>query len=67
MLVLSRAVGETIAIGDDIVLHILELNGHHVKFGIEAPVGVSVHRAEVYRKILERKASATYPVPVPNP
>ncbi|AZF11787.1 Carbon storage regulator [Pseudomonas sp. R2-37-08W] len=67
MLVLSRVVGETIAIGDDIVLHILEINGRQVKFGIEAPVGISVHRAEVYRKILERQASATHPVPVPIP
>jgi carbon storage regulator len=65
MLVLSRVVGATIAIGDDIVLHILEINGQHVKFGIQAPLGISVHRAEVYRKILERKASATQPVPSP--
>jgi len=67
MLVLSRAVGESISIGDDIAVHILEVSAHHVKFGIEAPAGVSVHRAEVYRKIREREASAAYPVPVPNP
>ena len=65
MLVLSRAVGEAIAIGDDITVHILEVNGTHVKFGIEAPVGVNVHRAEVYRKILNRQGPA--PVPAPNP
>lgn len=57
MLVLSRAVGETISIGDDIALHIIELNGSQVKFGVEAPVGVNVHRAEVYQKILERQAA----------
>ncbi|WP_448650283.1 carbon storage regulator CsrA [Pseudomonas fluorescens] len=57
MLVLSRAVGEIISIGDDIALHILELNGSQVKFGIQAPAGVNVHRAEVYQKILERQAS----------
>ncbi|NCE90563.1 carbon storage regulator CsrA [Pseudomonas sp. L13] len=67
MLVLSRAIGEAIAIGDDITVHILEVNGTHVKFGIEAPVGVNVHRAEVYRKILRREGPATHPVPVPNP
>ncbi|CAN2968334.1 MULTISPECIES: carbon storage regulator CsrA [Pseudomonas] len=65
MLVLSRATGEAIAIGDDITVHILEVNGTHVKFGIEAPVGVNVHRAEVYRKILKRQGST--PVPAPNP
>ena len=57
MLVLSRAVGQIISIGDDIALHILELNGGQVKFGIQAPVGVSIHRAEVYQKILERQTS----------
>ncbi|WP_395606385.1 carbon storage regulator CsrA [Pseudomonas sp. B22129] len=57
MLVLSRAVGEIISIGDDIALHILELNGTQIKFGIQAPAGVNVHRAEVYQKILERQAT----------
>ncbi|KAF2410870.1 carbon storage regulator CsrA [Pseudomonas antarctica] len=57
MLVLSRAVGEIISIGDDITLHILELNGGQVKFGIQAPAGVNVNRAEVYQKILERQAT----------
>lgn len=60
MLVLSRAVGEIISIGDDIALHILELNGNQVKFGIEAPVGVNVHRAEVYQKILDRQAASPH-------
>ncbi|MBI6551284.1 carbon storage regulator CsrA [Pseudomonas sp. LY-1] len=67
MLVLSRAVGEIISIGDDIALHILELNGSQVKFGVEAPAGVQVHRAEVYQKIVERQGAATHPVLVPNP
>ena len=48
-------------------MHILEVNGTHVKFGIEAPVGVNVYRAEVYRKILKGEGQATHPVPVPNP
>ena len=55
MLVLSRAAGEIIAIGDDITVHVLELNGNQVKFGVVAPVGVRVHRAEVYQKILKRQ------------
>ncbi|RDS90895.1 carbon storage regulator CsrA [Pseudomonas fluorescens] len=55
MLVLSRAVGEIIAIGDDITVRILELNGNQVKFGVVAPVGVHVHRAEVHQKILKRQ------------
>ena len=39
MLVLSRAVGEIISIGDDIAVHILEVNGNQVKFGVQAPPG----------------------------
>ena len=65
MLVLSRAVGEIISIGDDIALHILELNGSQVKFGVEAPAGVQVHRAEVYQKIVERQDTASHPLPNP--
>ncbi len=67
MLVLSRAVGEIIAIGDDIAVHILELNGSQVKFGVEAPAGVQIHRAEVYQKIVERLGTAPHPTPVSNP
>ncbi|WP_330565307.1 carbon storage regulator CsrA [Pseudomonas yamanorum] len=69
MLVLSRAVGEIISVGDQITLRILEVNGTQVKLGVEAPVGVNVHRAEVYQKILSRQGqqTSTHPVPVPNP
>ena len=66
MLVLSRAVGEVISIGDDIAVHILELNGTQVKFGVEAPAGVHVHRAEVYQKMLERQGTVTHPVQGPS-
>jgi carbon storage regulator len=65
MLVLSRAVGEIIAIGDDITVRILELNGNQVKFGVVAPVGVHVHRAEVYQKILKRQISQSQPTTHP--
>lgn len=51
MLVLSRAVGEIISIGDHITLRILEVNSLQVKLGVQAPAGVNVHRAEVYEKI----------------
>lgn len=69
MLVLSRTVGEIISVGDQITLRILEVNGTQVKLGVEAPMGVNVHRAEVYQRILNRQAqdAATHPVAVPNP
>ncbi|PKH21954.1 carbon storage regulator [Pseudomonas prosekii] len=56
MLVLSRVVGELISIGDDISVRILAVNGGHVRFGIEAPQNVNVHRAEVYERIQAKAA-----------
>ena len=51
MLVLSRVVGEMISIGDDISVRIVAVNGNTVRFGVEAPRSVNVHRAEVYERI----------------
>ncbi len=72
MLVLSRAIGEVISIGDDIAVHVLSIHGTQVKLGIDAPAGAQVHRAEVnraklQRTLLERQNAATHPVVVPNP
>ncbi|NWC95182.1 MULTISPECIES: carbon storage regulator CsrA [unclassified Pseudomonas] len=68
MLVLSRAVGEIISVGDQITLRILEVSGTQVKLGVEAPVGVNVHRAEVYQKILSRQGlQGRQAEPMPNP
>jgi carbon storage regulator len=52
MLVLTRRIGESILIGDDIVVTVLELNRDQVRIGIRAPRSVSVHREEVYQEIL---------------
>lgn len=54
MLVLSRVVGELISIGDTISVRILSVNGNSVRFGVEAPKEVKVHRAEVYERIQTR-------------
>ncbi|MGL6242497.1 carbon storage regulator CsrA [Pseudomonas sp.] len=51
MLVLSRVVGEMISIGDNISVRIIAVNGGSVRFGVEAPQNVNVHRAEVYDRI----------------
>ena len=50
MLVLTRRLGESIVIGDDIIIRILDIDGQ-VKLGIEAPQNISVHREEIYVKI----------------
>jgi carbon storage regulator len=52
MLVLTRRVGESILIGDEIVVTVLELNRDQVRIGIRAPRSVTVHREEVYQEIL---------------
>jgi carbon storage regulator len=51
MLVLSRRLGETLIIGDDIKITVLGISGTQVRLGIAAPKDVSVHREEVYRRI----------------
>ncbi len=61
MLILTRKLGESITIGDDIKVTVLGVYGRQVRLGVEAPLKVIVHREEVYLKIKEenRKASHT--------
>lgn len=56
MLILTRRIGETIVIGNDISFTILEVNGCQVSLGINAPKDVPVHRLEIYKKIIDEKA-----------
>lgn len=58
MLILTRKAGETVAIGDDIQISIVEVKGNQVKLGIQAPKNVQVHRTEVYQKIQEENRLA---------
>ena len=53
MLILTRSVGETIRIGDDIEVHVVEVRGGTVRLGFKAPREVAIHREEVYRQIAE--------------
>lgn len=57
MLALTRRVGETVVIGDDIRITVVSKTGAKIKLGIDAPREISVHREEVYRRIEEEKAS----------
>ncbi|HON38445.1 MAG: carbon storage regulator CsrA [Desulfomonilia bacterium] len=58
MLILTRKVGETVAIGDDIQISVVEIKGTQVKLGIRAPKNVEVHREEIYLKIQEENRRA---------
>lgn len=51
MLILTRKIGETLIIGDDVKMTVLGVKGNQVRMGINAPKDVSVHREEIYERI----------------
>jgi carbon storage regulator len=71
MLILTRRVGETVMIGDDVTITVLGVKGNQVRVGINAPKTVAVHREEIYERIkreqqaeMPEKAKATEYAPV---
>ncbi|MDI1471785.1 MAG: carbon storage regulator CsrA [Thermodesulfovibrio sp.] len=58
MLVLTRKQGQSIRIGDDIIVKIVDIDGSQVKIGIEAPKGVLIFREELYEKLRESNIEA---------
>jgi len=58
VLVLARRSNQSIMIGDDIEIVIVDIKGDQVKIGVKAPKSVSVHRAEVYKEIQEENRKA---------
>ena len=59
MLILTRKVGESIRIGDTIIIKIVELDSRHVKLGIEAPRQIAVNREEIYERIQKENKAAS--------
>lgn len=67
MLILTRRLGESITIGDNVKVTVLAIHGHQVKLGVVAPQKIMVHREEIYLKIQEenkRKKDGNSPDPV---
>jgi len=58
MLVLTRKVDESITIGTNITVTVLEIRGNQVRLGIDAPRETSVHRTEIYKAIVEENIKA---------
>ncbi len=55
MLILTRRVGETLMVGDDVTVTVLGVKGNQVRIGVNAPKDVSVHREEIYQRIQKEK------------
>ncbi|EOD2843179.1 TPA: carbon storage regulator CsrA [Pseudomonas aeruginosa] len=55
MLILTRRVGETLMVGDDVTVTVLGVKGNQVCIGVNAPKEVAVHREEIYQRIQKEK------------
>lgn len=59
MLILTRRVGETLMIGDNVTVTVLGVKGNQVRLGINAPKDVAVHREEIFQRIQREDAAKT--------
>lgn len=59
MLILTRRVGETLMIGDEVTVTVLGVKGNQVRIGVNAPKNVSVHREEIYERIKKEQSESS--------
>jgi carbon storage regulator len=57
MLILTRRVGETVVIGDDVTVTVLGVKGNQVRLGVNAPKEIAVHRQEIFERIQKEQAA----------
>jgi carbon storage regulator len=68
MLIITRRPGEKIMLGDEIVVHVMEIVGNSVRVGIQAPRSVPVYREEIWNAVREEnRAAADAPADLPVP
>jgi carbon storage regulator len=63
MLILTRRVGETVMIGDDVTVTVLGVKGNQVRMGINAPRTVAVHREEIFERIKHEEQDSEFVAP----
>jgi carbon storage regulator len=67
VLIITRRPGEKVMVGEDIVVHVMEIVGNSVRVGIEAPRSVPVYREEIWNAVRDENQAATHVVPADLP
>jgi carbon storage regulator len=62
VLILTRRIGETLNIGDDVTVTVLSIQGQQIRLGVSAPKDVAVHREEVYERIKNATSAGRGPI-----